>query len=84
MSNARSPRALSSRTVGTSGPERQVIGPGGPDATGTVEIGYSVLEEYQRRGYASEAVEALVAWAFLRPGVRRVAAINSPFTTSSR
>lgn len=47
---------------------------GGPDSTGTVEIGYAVLEEYQRRGYASEAVEALVAWAFLQPGVRRVIA----------
>ena len=41
------------------------IGNGGfkgpPDADGTIEVGYSVLEEYQRRGYASEAVGALIA-----------------------
>jgi len=56
---------------------------GGPDATGTVEIGYSVLEEYQRRGYASEAVEALVAWGFLKPGVRRVIAETYPVLIGS-
>ncbi len=54
------------------------IGNGGfkgpPDEEGTVEIGYSILEEYQRKGYASEAVEALIQWAFDGPGVRRVIA----------
>lgn len=56
---------------------------GGPDETGTVEIGYAVLEEYQRRGYASEAVEALVAWAFLQRGVRRVIAETYPVLIGS-
>ena len=56
---------------------------GGPDATGTVEIGYAVLEEHQRRGYASEAVEALVAWAFLQSGVRRVIAETYPVLIGS-
>ena len=56
---------------------------GGPDALGTVEIGYSVLEEYQRRGYASEAVEALVAWAFLQRGVRRIVAETYPVLIGS-
>jgi RimJ/RimL family protein N-acetyltransferase len=56
---------------------------GAPDGTGTVEIGYSVLEEYQRRGYASEAVEALVAWAFLQPGARRVIAETYPVLIGS-
>ena len=54
------------------------IGNGGfkgpPDAEGSVEIGYAILEEHQRRGYASEAVEALVQWAFAGPGVHRVVA----------
>ncbi len=56
---------------------------GGPDPTGTVEIGYAVLEEYQRRGYASEAVEALVAWAFLQRGVRRIMAETYPVLIGS-
>ena len=37
---------------------------GPPDADGRVDIGYSVLDAWQRRGYASEAVGALTDWAF--------------------
>jgi [ribosomal protein S5]-alanine N-acetyltransferase len=51
---------------------------GGPDREGTVETGYSVLEEHQRRGYAPEAVAALVDWAFGQPGVGRVIAHTFP------
>lgn len=50
----------------------------GPPADGTVEVGYGIVEEYQRRGYASEAVRALVARAFASPGVRRVIAETYP------
>lgn len=34
-----------------------------PDARGALEIGYAVEAAYRRRGYASEAVEAMLAWA---------------------
>ena len=37
-------------------------------------VGYTVLARYQRRGYGSEAVSALVNWAFARPGVQRIVA----------
>jgi ribosomal-protein-alanine N-acetyltransferase len=37
------------------------IGP--PDADGMVEIAYGVVPDYQGRGYATEAANALVAWA---------------------
>jgi ribosomal-protein-alanine N-acetyltransferase len=47
---------------------------GAPDATGTVEIGYSIVPERRRRGYAREAVDAWVAWAFTHAGVSRVVA----------
>jgi len=58
------------------------IGNGGfkgrPDAQGRVEVGYSVLERHQRRGYAPEAVRALVAWAFDHPEVTWVEAHTLP------
>lgn len=47
---------------------------GPPGATGSVEIGYSVLPKFQRRGFATEAALALVAWAQTQPRVRRVVA----------
>ncbi len=47
--------------------ERVLIGNGGfkgsPTADG-VEVGYSILPQYRNAGYASEAVAALVDWAF--------------------
>jgi len=45
---------------------------GPPDADGSAEIGYSVVEEYQRRGIASETVMALTDWAFSHEDVSRV------------
>ena len=47
---------------------------GSPSPQGVVEIGYAIAEEHQRRGYATEAVEALVAEAFAHPEVRAVTA----------
>ncbi len=41
----------------------------GPPRDGRVEIGYSVLAAEQRRGYATEIVQALVARAFALPEV---------------
>jgi ribosomal-protein-alanine N-acetyltransferase len=36
---------------------------GPPDAEGMVEIAYGIVPDFQGRGYASEAADALVAWA---------------------
>lgn len=46
----------------------------GAPEDGVVEVGYSVLPEFQRRGLATEVVHALLAWAFEQPGVRTVIA----------
>jgi ribosomal-protein-alanine N-acetyltransferase len=47
---------------------------GAPDALHTAEIGYSVLQAFQGRGYATEAARALVAWGLGQPGVERIVA----------
>jgi RimJ/RimL family protein N-acetyltransferase len=51
---------------------------GAPSPDGTVEIGYSIVPAQQRKGFASEAVDALIGWAFQHPQVRRVIAHTFP------
>lgn len=62
--------------------ERVLIGTAGykgpPTPDGTVEVGYSVVADHHRRGYASESVRALVRRAFGVPGVRKVIAETLP------
>lgn len=53
-------------------------GPPTLDDQATVEIGYSILSEYQRRGFASEAVHGLVQHAYARSEVARVIAETLP------
>jgi RimJ/RimL family protein N-acetyltransferase len=62
--------------------DRELVGVSGykgpPSADGTVEVGYGVLDEFRRRGYATEATRALIDRAFGVPGVRRVIAETLP------
>jgi RimJ/RimL family protein N-acetyltransferase len=46
----------------------------GPPQDGTAEIGYSVLPQFQGRGYATEMVCGLIRWAMRQPGVAHVVA----------
>ena len=47
---------------------------GPPDAAGVLEVGYSIVPDRRRRGYASEAASALVTWALDQPGVQTIVA----------
>ena len=47
---------------------------GCPTEQGQVEIGYELLPVYQKKGYATEAVAALVAWAFSHSNINSVSA----------
>jgi RimJ/RimL family protein N-acetyltransferase len=55
-----------------------LIGEGGfkgkPDEEGVVEIGYALVPEYRRRGFATEAARGLTDYAFLHPEVTIVQA----------
>jgi L-amino acid N-acyltransferase YncA len=45
---------------------------GEPDAQGAVEIGYGIAPAFRRQGYTTDAVQALIAWAFQDPACRTV------------
>ncbi|MDG6256890.1 MAG: GNAT family N-acetyltransferase [Methanomicrobiaceae archaeon] len=67
--------------------ERVLIGSGGtassPAAEDTVLIGYSVLEEFQGQGYATEAVQHLIPAIFTLPGIQRIVATTYPHLPAS-
>jgi [ribosomal protein S5]-alanine N-acetyltransferase len=65
------------RRADAEGPRALVGGAGyfGPaNEEGTLEVGYSVLPQWQRRGYASEMVGTLVERAFTFAHVKRIIA----------
>ena len=54
---------------------------GAPDDKGSVEIGYGLLEDYWNKAYATEAVGALIQWAWAQGGIRKIKAetlVNNP------
>jgi ribosomal-protein-alanine N-acetyltransferase len=66
---------------------RRVVGSigfhGAPNDTGQVEIGYHVEPAYRRRGFATEAVRALVDWAAHERDVTRFRASVAPSNAPS-
>ena len=67
--------------------DRCVIGTAGfkgaPDKEGMAEIGYGIAPSYQGRGYATEAAEALIAFAFAQSLVSLVRAHTLPSANAS-
>lgn len=56
----------------------EVIGDAGfkgyNDAGGNIDIGYGIIKEERRKGYAAEAVQALIGWAFSNDIVKEITA----------
>jgi RimJ/RimL family protein N-acetyltransferase len=60
---------------------RTLIGSGGykgPPVDSTIEVGYGIVSDRRRQGYASEVVRGLLAHAFAQPGVTRAIAETLP------
>jgi len=57
---------------------------GAPDERGIVEIGYGIVPSRQGRGFATEAVAALIAWARLHPEAREIRAACYASNRASR
>jgi ribosomal-protein-alanine N-acetyltransferase len=61
---------------------RTLVGSGGykgpPTEDGTVEVGYGIVSDHQRRGYATLTVRRLLDRAFALPEVRRAIAETLP------
>ena len=47
---------------------------GGPDEEGMVEIGYSIIPEYQGHGYATEIALRFIDWAFQNQEIKVITA----------
>jgi RimJ/RimL family protein N-acetyltransferase len=56
---------------------------GKPDATGTVEIGYSIIDPYRQQGLATEAARGLTQLALDHPDVQQVIAHTLAFENPS-
>ncbi len=56
----------------------------GLGSDGSVEIGYGISEEFQGKGFATEAVDAAVNWALGQPDVKRVEAETEPDNRASQ
>ena len=56
----------------------------GLSADGIAEIGYGISEEYRNNGYATEAVKAVLDWAFAHQEVIAVEAETDPNNTASK
>ena len=57
---------------------------GPPGAAGEVEVGYGIVPSRQGRGYATEAVAAMVAVAWADPVVEAVVATTAPGNQASQ
>ncbi|HXG64199.1 MAG TPA: GNAT family N-acetyltransferase [Blastocatellia bacterium] len=67
--------------------DRALVGSGGfkgkPDFAGVVEVGYEIVPEYRNRGFATEATQGFIDFAFSHPEVQSVDAHTLPEPNAS-
>jgi [ribosomal protein S5]-alanine N-acetyltransferase len=56
---------------------------GGPDENGIMEIGYSMVPQYQGKGYATEMGKAFCEWGMSRKNVTKIVAACSIYNYAS-
>jgi len=56
---------------------------GRPGPDGSAEMGYTILSEFQRRGYGTETVIGLIDWAFGHSETNKVVAETTPYRRPS-
>lgn len=70
-----------------SGVGRTLIGTcgfkGPPGEDGVIEVGYGIVSEFQRQGFASEAAQGLINWALRDARVKMIAAETFPHLVPS-
>lgn len=49
-----------------------------------IEFGYTIFPKYRRNGYATEAIQALMAWAIREQGIKNLIISISPDNTPSQ
>lgn len=54
-----------------------------PDCDGKIVIGYSLLDQFHGKGYATEALRGFLDWARREPSLRKVVADTFPHLTAS-
>ena len=54
-----------------------------PDEEGKIVIGYSLLDQFHGKGYATEALRGFLDWAKREPSLRKVMADTFPHLTAS-
>jgi predicted acetyltransferase len=47
---------------------------GEPDTNGEVEIGYGTYNNFQGKGYMTEAVKGIISWVRMQPGIIKIRA----------
>ena len=56
---------------------------GEPNENGEIEIGYGTYEEFQNRGFMTEAVDGMIQWAKKQPAVKSIIADTDKSNTAS-